>query len=255
GRAAAMGPSDSTDLRISTNGGSTFNFQAFAYTCGQNGDAACGATFPDQEHIAADRVNVTGTGDQVYSAWRHLDGNWGIVCSVNNGATWSTNGFFTAGDFPRVSVGQDGNVYVVYRQGANIRMRRFNSCATNQNPMVAAAPATIVAGITDVACPTPGLDRCNFRNTLSSPIVAVDDTNANHIYVAYAVNTNPGGGGSPSCANQATCNENIVVQDSPDLGVTWNAGNQERTVTINSAVTGRRFMPWVCALGGVAHVA
>jgi hypothetical protein len=246
---------NSTDIRISTNGGANFTFQANAYTCPTAGDPACGATFPDQEHIAADRVNVTGTGDQVYSAWRHLDGNWGIVCSVNSGATWSTNGFFTAGDFPRVSVGQDGNVYVVYRQGGNIMFRRFNSCATNQNPMVAAAPATVVAGITDVACATPGLDRCNFRNTLSSPIVAVDDTNANHIYVAYAVNTNPGGGGFPACANQATCNENIIVQDSPDQGVTWNAGNPARTVTINSAVTARRFMPWVCSMGGVAHVA
>jgi hypothetical protein len=255
GRAAAMGPSDSTDFRVSTNGGSTFNFQAFAYTCGQGGDPACGATFPDQEHIAADRVNVTGTGDQVYSVWRHLDGNWGIVCSVNSGATWSTNGFFTGGDFPRVTVGQDGNVYVTYLTGGNVMLRRFNSCATNQNPMVAAAPATVVAGITNVACPTPGLDRCNFRNTLASPIPAVDDTNANHVYVAYAVNTNPGGGGSPNCANQATCNENVVVQDSPDLGVTWNAADPTRTVTVSTAPTARRFMPWVCALGGVAHVA
>jgi hypothetical protein len=246
---------NSTDMRVSTNGGSTFVFRSNAYTCPTAGDPACGATFPDQEHIAADRVNTTGTGDQVYSAWRHLDGNWGIVCSVDSGTTWSTNGFFTAGDFPRVSVGQDGTVYVVYRQGGNVMMRRFNSCATNQNPMVAAAPATIVGGITDVACATPGLDRCNFRNTLSSPIIAVDDTNANHVYVAYAVNTAPGGGGFPNCANQATCNENVIVQDSPDRGTTWNAGDPNRTVRINANVTARRFMPWVCAVGGVAHVA
>jgi hypothetical protein len=246
---------NSTDVRVSTNGGSSFTFRGNAYTCNTAGDPGCGATFPDQEHIAADRVNTTGTGDQVYSAWRHLDGNWGIVCSVDGGTTWSTNGFFTGGDFPRVTAGQDGNVYVVYRSGGNIMLRRFNSCAANQNPMVAAAQVTVVGGITDVACPTPGLDRCNLRNTLSSPIAAVDDTNANHVYVAYAINTNPGGGGFPSCANQQTCNENVIVQDSPDLGVTWNAGDPTRTVRINANVTGRRFMPWVCALGGTAHVA
>jgi hypothetical protein len=246
---------NSTDIRISTNRGASFAFQANAYTCPQAGDPACGASFPDQEHIAVDRVNVTGTGDQVYSAWRHLDGNWGIVCSVDSGATWSTNGFFTGGDFPRVTVGQDGNVYVTYRSGGNVMLRRFNSCAANQNPMVAAAPATVVAGITDVACPTPGLDRCNFRNTLSSPMVAVDDTNANHIYVAYAINTSPGGGGFPNCANQSTCNENVIVQDSTDQGVSWNAADPTRTVRISANVTARRFMPWVCAVGGTAHVA
>src|SRR5204862_7262696 len=48
---------------------------------------------------------------------------------------------------------------------------------------------------------------------------------------------------------------NVIVQDSPALGVTWNAGNANRTVRISANVTGRRFMPWVCALGGRAHVA
>ena len=244
----------STGLRVSTDNGANFAFRANAYTCGQGGDPACGATFPDQEHIAADRFNVTATGDQVYSAWRHLDGNWGIVCSRDSGNTWSTNGFFTGGDFPRVTLGQDGFVYVVYFSGNNLMIRRFNSCEANQNPMVSAAPQTVVAGSTYVACPTSGLDRCNFRNTLASPMVAVDDTNANHIYVAYAVNTNPGGGGSPTCNNQNTCNENIVVQDSTDGGTTWNAADPNRTVTISNGVVARRFMPWVCAIGGTAHV-
>jgi hypothetical protein len=65
---------DATDIRISTDGGQTFNPQGFAYTCPPNApDAPCPAGFPDQEHIAADRFNVTATGDQVYSAWRHLE--------------------------------------------------------------------------------------------------------------------------------------------------------------------------------------
>jgi hypothetical protein len=84
--------------------------------------------------------------------------------------------------------------------------------------------------------------------------VAVDDTNANHIYVAYAVNTNPGGGGFPNVTNQNTANERILVQDSLDGGVTWNAADPTRTVTVSSGVTARRFMPWVCSVGGVAHV-
>ena len=52
------------------------------------------SAFPDQEHIAADRFNVAAGGDQVYSVWRHLNGNWGIVCSVNSGNNWSTMALF-----------------------------------------------------------------------------------------------------------------------------------------------------------------
>ena len=112
-------------------------------------------------------------------------------------------------------MGQDGFVYVVFLNGNNIMLSKFNSCENNQNPMVKAiADQTVVAGITHVACPTPGLDRCNLRNTLAGPMVAVDDTNPNHVFVAYAVNTSPGGGGFPNCGNQNTCNENVIVQDS-----------------------------------------
>jgi hypothetical protein len=253
----------STAISVSINNGQNFAFRASAYTCGQPGDPACGATFPDQEHIAVDRFNVAAGGDQVYSVWRHLNGTWGIVCSINSGNNWSTNGLFTAGDFPRITVGQDGFVYVVFLNGNNIMLSKFKSCKDNQNPMVKAiADQTIVAGITHVACPTPGLDRCNGRNTLASPMVAVDDTNANHVYVAYAVNTSPpGGGGFPTCGtpgqnfrDQNTCNERVIVQDSLNGGITWNAANPARTVTVSSGVIARRFMPWVCAVGGVALV-
>jgi hypothetical protein len=246
-----------TGFWTSTTGGATFTGPVAAYTCGQAGDPACGAAFPDQEHIAADRFNVTAGGDQVYSAWRHLDGNWGIVCSTDGGTTWSTNGFFAPGDLPKINVGQDGFVYVVYHPDSddNIRLSKFNSCESNQNPMVRVFDVLVVSNPTAVACPTPGLDRCNFRNSLASPTVAVDDTDPDHVYVAYASNTNPGGGGWwPTCNNQNLCNEDIVVQDSIDGGSTWLPGDADRTVVISSGITARRFMPWVCTAGGAAYV-
>jgi hypothetical protein len=89
-----------------------------------------------------------------------------------------------------------------------------------------------------VACAVPGLDRCNNGNNLSSFMVAVDDLDANHIFVSYAQNT-------------SATNESVVVQDSTDGGATWPAA---RTVTISSAANARRFMPWVCTAGGVAYV-
>jgi hypothetical protein len=88
-----------------------------------------------------------------------------------------------------------------------------------------------------VQCPVPGLDRCNNGNNLSSFTVAVDDTNVNHVYVAYAQNT-------------SATNENVVVRDSTDGGATWPAA---RVVTVNSGVNARRFMPWLCTANGVAY--
>jgi hypothetical protein len=281
---------NTTGFWTSIDGGANFVGPTAAYTCGQGGDPPC--NFPDQEHIAADRFNVTAGGDQVYSTWRHLDGNWGIVCSVDGGTTWSTLGNFFPGDLPKITVGQDGFVYVVYHpdDDDSIRLSKFASCETSQNPaMTQVFDVLVNANSTAVACPVPGLDRCNFRNSLASPTVAVDDTDANHIYVAYAsnsVNTSavpPGAIWWPGCNNQNICNEDIIVQDSLDGGATWDAaftpdgscvggfctnnplaacatnadclGDPRRAVVrISSGVTARRFMPWACAAGGEVFV-
>lgn len=280
--------SPSTGMITSIDGGSTWQPAPAVYTCGQGGDAACAAAFPDQEHIASDRLNVTAGGDQVYSAWRHLDGNWGIVCTQDSGANWSNNAFFRTGDLPKPGVGPGGFVYVIYLSGGNIMLDKFAPCEVQTNPMtpVAGFPVVVKANAAPVACPTPGLDRCNRRNTLSGITVAVDDTDSNHVYVSYAVNSNPGSGGpffegSPVCNDQNLCNENIVVQDSLDGGVSWRGAGDpadvcvlgicavsgllgcsnntdcydpDRIINVSSGVTARRFMPWLCTIDGTAHV-
>ena len=160
-----------------------------------------------------------------YSAWRQLNGNWGIVCSNDGGQNWTAAAFF-AGDFPRITVGQDGFVYVVFRNGNNVNLHRFNSCTAGLAPQAGFPVTVATVGPNFVQCPMPGLDRCNNGNILTSPMVAVDDSNANHIFVAYAQNT-------------AANNENVIVQDSTDGGLTWPAA---RAVTVNGAVNARRFM-------------
>ncbi len=276
--AANIGNVCNTAILRSTNNGQTFTATTSAYTCpnavpmpGMGGcvqDMQCGAGFPDQEHIAVDRFNPAPGGDQVYSTWRSLWSNVGIgiVCSQNNGANW-TNAIFTLGDFPRIAVGQDGRVYVVYREQNNIQLWRLSSCATGLVPQ---APVVVATGNPQVPCPVPGLNRCNDGNNLSSPTVAVDDTNANHIFVSYAVNT-------------AANNENVLVQDSVNGGANWGSCRSAcgfplpgdsltactpggpacpvagevccpNTVQVSSGELGRRFMPWVCSVGGRAYV-
>lgn len=228
------GCNNATAINGSTNNGQTFAFLTDSYVCG-----TCGfGGVPDQEHIAADRFTSSGTKqDRIYSAWREGFG-YGLVCSSDSGANWSAPTFVNAGstDFPRITVGQDSTVYVVTQNGGNIVLDSYGSCDGGLTPIV--KQSVIATGVSYVTCPVPGLDRCNNGNNLSSWTVAVDDTNASHLYVSYSVNTSPG------------VNENILVQDSTDAGKTWT----RPSVQINTSTNGRRFMPWACSVGGTAYV-
>ncbi len=224
-------------LNVAPPKGTPFAFRSLPFTCQPGSIHKCfvlssGQLIPDQEHIASDRVNATATGDQVYVAWRMVSGEYGVVCSTNGGATFpasATVNSFTPGDFPRITVGRDGFVYVVYQTGnavqGNIMLNKYAPCSVNPNmAQQPGFPVMIAKNVTFTACPVPGLDRCNNGNNLSSFTVAVDDTNPAHVYVAYAVNT---------AINTVTGagNDDVIVQDSLDGGATWPA---KRAVTVSS---------------------
>jgi hypothetical protein len=271
GLAGGLCPANNNCIEItwSTNNGQTFPAANLAngVACPNSGAGACST---DQGHIAADRSNAgLRNGDRVYLAFRDLSGSANVTCSPDSNATsgaantWAPRLPLEAGsDFPRVAVGPDGFFYVVYVLGGNtgagtIRIDKFNPCTTSAAQMtrVAGFPhtASTFTNIPDCQSGTPpanpgfpGLDRCNNGNILSSPTVTVDDTNANHVYVAWSTNT-------ANNNNTVLNNENVMVADSTNGGVNWNDGpNPRPPVTINANVTSRRFMAWVCATGGSA---
>lgn len=237
---------DAQVVNVSTNGGKTFQFRSNPFVCGTcafvNTNNPNGV--PDQEHIAADRFNAgpaPTAGDQVYFVWRKPSG-YGISCSSDSGNNWTAAQFFGDGaaDFPRITVGEDGLVYVAYLNGGNIEVDRYTSCANGLNQQKQGLVAA--AGTNAVDCPIAGLDRCGGnggtgQNDLRSHTIAVDDTNASHLYVAYAANT------------VSAVNEDVFVVDSYDNGQTWSAPTR-----VNNSIPGRRFMPWVCSVGGAAYV-
>ena len=235
----------------STNNGQTFANLATVIDCRVT--AGCGfGNIPDQEHIAADRVNASSTGgDQVYLAFRKGFG-YGIQCSRDSGANWTAVAYHTGGsiDFPRITVSQNGTVFVVTNNGNNINLDSFSSC---QNGLVQNLNQVAIAtGVNAVTCPVPGLDRCNDGNTLRSHTVAVDDTNANHLYAAYATTTvspSPVPPGNAPTPLTTLGNENVMVRDSTNGGANWGAA-----VRVSSSSNGRRYEPWVCATGGTAFV-
>ena len=241
---------NTTAIHRSTDGGKTFQVRGTAFTCGAPPQCNfTGGQIPDQEHIAADRTNQVPDGmgvnqDQVYNVFRNGSANptWGITCSTNGGANWSAGNVGIAGDFPRITVGQDGFVYVAFEDTdasnvARLRISKFASCNTNAAmPVLAGWPVTVASAVGELPCPIPGLDRCTSGNTMRSPTVAVDDTSAAHVFYAYARNTGAG-------------NENILVHDSQDGGTTWSAAT-----TLNTGGNARRFMPWMCTTKGTAYV-
>jgi hypothetical protein len=247
GSAGAKGATGcSVSLAASTDTGNTFVLRSHAVLC-QDGTNACG---PDQEHIAADRLHGTSSGDQVYVVWRNFlpdtqsktqkcDAISGsptpsIVCSKDGGNTWSNSQGIGSGDFPRITVGGDGSVYVIYRSNSNIMLSKYSSCSSGLQ--LQSGYPSLVSSVNDVTCPVPGLDRCNNGNLLSSHMVAVDTNNPFHVYAAFA--SNNGGG------------EDIVVKDSEDGGLTF-----PREIVVNSGpASARRFLPWVCPVDDAAFV-
>lgn len=228
----------------STNNGATFALQGYSARCPQSGAGIC---FPDQEHIASDIVNqAAGMTDQVYAVWRNFTPaapaaacnqigsgfvTSSIACSRNNGTTWTaTAAIAGAGDFPRVAVGRDGAVYVTTINGNNVLLHRFSSCVAGltQDP---GFPVTVATRAGAVACPMPGLDRCNDGNDLSSPTVAPDPNDANHVFVTFAERSGAG--------------ERILTFESTNRGA-----NFTRQTTVSNSTTARRFMPWSCSTLG-----
>ena len=234
----------------STDSGANFNLQGFSALCPQSGAGLC---FPDQEHIAADAINAaTGSNDQIYAVWRNfvpagtppatcrgISSGFptaSISCSQDNGVTWTARAAIVgAGDFPRVAVGRDGAVYAITISGSSLLLNRFTSCA-NGLTADAGFPVTVATLTAAVACPVPGLDRCNDGNTLSSPTVAPDPGNQNRVFVSFAESDGASG-------------ERIVVVESTDRGATF-----PRRATVSGSTSARRFMPWSCSTRGNAYV-
>ena len=227
--------------------GASFSFVGNAALCPGSGDPKC---FPDQEHIAAD-PNPSSTGtDQLYVVWRHFTGWFGgncptsnlhhpfptISCSLDGGASWRPPVPIAGGDDARVTVGGDGSVWVVQRNGGAIAISKFNSCESGL-VMQPGFPKDLVR-VSDPQCPVAGLDRCSGEG-LSSATVAVDRSDPNHVYIAYAEST-------------GSANDDIKVIDTTDGFATW--PTPVRSVTVSGPAAARRFMPWSCTLGSSLQV-
>ncbi len=228
----------------SIDGGAHFNYLALAVnrSVGQPLN-----TNVDQPHIAADRWNTSASGhDLLYAVW-HETGNFvsRVACSSDSGATWGAPVNASSGNFgfPRVAVGRDGRVYVTSRSWPKtIDIDAFSRCDAGLVEQLGFPQSIAFPDLFGATCSggaVTGLDRCNDGNTLASPTIAVDDTDANHVYFAWAQ------------ANAANNGQIIMVNDFRDDG----AGNITfgTPVAANGGGNAIRFMPWLSAWGGVAY--
>jgi hypothetical protein len=201
-----------------------------------NGAPGIPTGMQDKEWMAVD--NFPGPGQQnTYLAWRSFStGFTGIrfTRSNNNGASFEPNGgllIAPAGAFnvqgAAVTVGADHAVYVFWLDqsaGAGtpniIRMRKSTDLGLTFGPAVDVAPL-LTTGVNGNLGAVGG-----FR-TASFPAVAVNPTNANHLFVVY--NDDPAGADSG----------NIYFRQSINGGATWTAQVQLN----NDATTRLQFFP------------
>jgi len=253
GPPAPGGPAGCTQsVFVSSNLGATFAFKSNAAFCPLIAPPRTALCRPDQPFLTADSVNpATPAGsDQLYAVWRNMTafrifgspgactgitGGLGsetpmISCSVNGGLGWGAPTVIGSGDRPRVTVGPDGFVYVVFRDDLNVMLHKFSSCISGLTP-VPGFPVLVERSL-DPVRPLPGLDRFKSAD-VASATVAVDDTNPLHVYVAYA--------------QSFLGADSIIVQQSFNGGLSFTVRG-----VANAGPPTRRFMPWVCSTKGVA---
>jgi hypothetical protein len=254
GQAAALGANGCTNpVSASEDGGERFALRGHAIICPRTGTGMC---FPDQPQIAADPVARSPEGDQLYVVWRQFVPTRGttpvrcddmnqsgpvpvqLACSADSGASWSTPATAVgsgSADFGRLTVGRDGFVYVLFREGANLRVAKFSDCR-NGLELQDGFPRTIVARLAGIDCATlSGLDRCPGR---SDHMIAVDEIVPDFVYVVYVTAAGAG-------------NEEVIAQVSTDAGLTWPA---ERKTRVNADLDARRYLTWICTTGSAAYV-
>lgn len=240
------GCANSISVSSPASGGAVFNTVGFSARCPTAGSIC----LPDQPHIGADSVNASPGGqDQLYAVWRNFTPTpciacpptcnslvtspaWQtsmLSCSQNAGLTWTNPAFALPGDHPRVSVGSDGKVYVVTLDGNTVKLLRFSSCSRGLVPDPG-FPVDVADGL-DIACPLPGIDRCD--TPLSSQTAAPDPANAAHLFVTYSRRVGAG--------------NLVVAKESLDAGRTFGG-----ELLLSGSNNAPRFMPWSCStLGSV----
>jgi hypothetical protein len=227
-------------ISVSDSAAQSFQFLNWPVSCTTN------CYKPDQPQLAVDQWHTSATGkDRVYLLWRHFttaDASHPpipmMTCSSDGGHTWMAQPLSiwdSSGDFPRPTVAPDGSLFVVFIVGQAIKVSKYSPCDGGLS-LQPGFPMT-VAPFQSVSCPIPGLDRCNDGNAISSPTVAVDGLDKDHIYIAWATSTTSGK------------NDDVMVIDSIDGGNTF-----RQAIRINAAVPGRRFMPWIVTDGSTAYV-
>ncbi len=194
----------------------------------------------DQPHVVADPWSLSNQNkDRLYLVWQG-DSNWTpyITCSADGGATWLAPRALRstlASGFPRAAVAPNGLVYVVSQTsdaGVAFQLFILSKC---EDGLASTSNAIRSFVYSRVACPVPGLDRCNDGNMLSSPTVAIDQNGV--VYVGYAHADASGG-------------ENVSVWASRNGGNDFFSAD---AVNLNGPVSARRYLPWLTTWNGSVY--
>jgi hypothetical protein len=253
---ATMGPATNARVASSSDQGATFHLTSTS-TAPDHIVALCvgGKCSSDQPHIAGDRRPGQ---DQLYIVWRNSGSGQffsRIGCSTDGGVTWIAQTVEAnlpvasrKGDYPRLTVGPDGFVYVIMatsRTDGDLLLQRYSPCSAGLKPFWkttngVSAPSHIghFQGVRCVEGNTiAGLDRCNTGNIMASPTVAVAQENPKHVFVTFADESSPG-------------NHDVILLSVDDITSLPRNSPFPHHALVNEVDSGERYFPWSCAAAG-----
>ena len=281
----------------SLDGGQTFNPTASVpvdcSTAPHNPDGSAFCRLPDQPMLAADTrtQNAQGT-DNLYVAWRQTtNGVIGVSCSSDGGDTWSAPNITTmmGGDFPRMTVGPDGDLSVAFENRSFICLGNGEGCSDSSEccgGVCASGKCQNQPGVTtnfvDQYTYTLEVQRfssCDdgFRPRTGFPTQVAQ--NVNPLPAVAGLDRVPEAGpymvvpddsdttGQRSFVIWIDASADLTSLEGPRgahaLGndaihlAEWRTGGNTWVVspnTINTVSTGHRFLPWACSSKGIVYV-
>ena len=186
----------------------------------------------DKDSLAVDNSSA-GTSGNVYMTWIHFTGCSASGCtskyiavsrSTDHGVTWSTPQLLTSGatdvQWPQMTVGSDGTVYVSFEVFLGNSMAQHMLATSSDGGQSFSTPAAITPSYADVTFST------TYRKNSGPTLVVSPVSGAEYVYDVYAEQNGAG-------------SDIVVTRSTQPKG----AGGFTTPISVNDSTLGQRIFP------------
>jgi hypothetical protein len=186
----------------------------------------------DKDSLAVDTSSASSAGN-VYVTWIHFTGCSSTGCtskyiavsrSTDHGVTWSTPTTLTSGmtdvQWPQMTVGSDGTVYVSFEVFLGNSMAQHMLATSTDGGQTFSTPAAITPSYADVTFST------SYRKNSGPTLVVSPVSGAEYVYDVYAQQNGSG-------------SDIVVTRSNSPKG----AGGFTTPISVNDSTAGQRIFP------------